>query len=483
MPSNSFSFIPLSIGTFNANVIVKDQASTPVTENSVSNTIVVNPALSNSILVSNSGSVTLGSAIIFNALASGGTPPYTYNFIITDPGTVVYATGFTSSNSLDYTTTSAGSYTAEVETKDSASTPVITTNSINFTVASTSVPSPPSTYSITLSDNANTSVLSDLPIFTAYIMDSSGRIASINTYYQNQLPATLTYMYPDMVNLSFACSFSAGNYAYTYANVVYGIGFSACGRKYLVYTGSYEAIYSVHQTTFPSNGTSYPLHLTINLSKGTIPVHLHPNSSLFVNFNNEDAFIVLRGRLNANQTGNLTVENTTASTPQFKNHMKLLSISIAPPNDTIANITMGYNCNTPPHRISPYVLSNGMWKYYPNYTLNKSACTITLSIKSDPTIGIFANSTNATAATSNATSAPQQSNAITSNSTSVQTTIPTSMKTIQPNTTTLPQSTSQTTIQYAHNTIYFYPLIAAAVVAIAIIIIIAHMHARKRSMH
>ena len=129
--SNSFAFTQNSAwgtGPFTVNAYITDSASTPVT---VSNTIVYGanaPLTTPQISISNT-LLDEGQPITIAASFTGGTSPYTYNFIISQSGTssnIIAYSGSVSnsltSNSFVWTTNAIGTFVANVIVTDSAST-------------------------------------------------------------------------------------------------------------------------------------------------------------------------------------------------------------------------------------------------------------------------------------------------------------------------------------------------------------------------
>ncbi len=128
------------------NVIITDSEEVPATTNSITNTITVNPALSLVSLLSSNSEIDQGQTETLTYDISGGTPPYTYNFIVANAatGNVIANQIFTgctlTTNSLTFTLPSTGGYannavgplTITGNVMDSASTNVIsiTTNTI-----------------------------------------------------------------------------------------------------------------------------------------------------------------------------------------------------------------------------------------------------------------------------------------------------------------------------------------------------------------
>ncbi|MCW6160400.1 MAG: hypothetical protein LVQ95_04925, partial [Candidatus Micrarchaeales archaeon] len=134
--SNTISFPASTTGTFSYNAIVTDLGTfLPYVFNSVSNTIILNPALATPtapVLSGNNidytGNPIGNQNIDANTLVTGGTSPYTYNFITSYASNdVVFSYTPQASNSLSDSTLQTappGNYVMNVIVTDSANTPV-----------------------------------------------------------------------------------------------------------------------------------------------------------------------------------------------------------------------------------------------------------------------------------------------------------------------------------------------------------------------
>jgi YVTN family beta-propeller protein len=84
--SNAFTFSPTVLGTYNAELIITDSASIPVTANSVNSIITVissyNPLTTPTLTLSNT-LIDQGQSILFTSSTSNGVGPYTYNYLVT----------------------------------------------------------------------------------------------------------------------------------------------------------------------------------------------------------------------------------------------------------------------------------------------------------------------------------------------------------------------------------------------------------------
>ncbi len=132
---------------------------------------------------------------------------------------------------------------------------------VSFTVLGPTSSSPsssgPTSYTVTLSDNIDSSSAST-NIFNAFVVDaSSGAIISSYSYNQSELPTSITFSNQYSLRFNFACSVSAGSQSYNYANDTVGAGVIPCNSNDTVYGGSYEVLYSkAVQTTSTTSTTS-----------------------------------------------------------------------------------------------------------------------------------------------------------------------------------------------------------------------------------
>ncbi len=136
--SNTFSFTPQTgMDTFNA--IVTDKGTTiPYTFATASNSVTVNPALSIPAVTPSASALDRGQSITIRAVESSGTPPYSYDFTISNAvsNAALASSGAQAGNTFTFTINTVGTFHANVSVKDSASTPVTVTSlySNSFTV-------------------------------------------------------------------------------------------------------------------------------------------------------------------------------------------------------------------------------------------------------------------------------------------------------------------------------------------------------------
>ena len=165
------SFSATQLGTYYANVIVTDSASAPTNSISTSkaqfkvyNNFEVDSGAAATV---NRTTMNLGDKILLtgNVIGLGGTPPYTYQFEVTNAisGATVYSTSVTNSllgNSIVYTPASNGIYQAYVTIYDNA-TPnedIMSPASDAFLVGQASTPTAVLTPGSTVLDSGQTEV-------------------------------------------------------------------------------------------------------------------------------------------------------------------------------------------------------------------------------------------------------------------------------------------------------------------------------------
>ncbi|MCL4375717.1 hypothetical protein M1394_02875, partial [Candidatus Marsarchaeota archaeon] len=433
-------------------IFVTDSASSPETTNSITSKVVVNPALVANSINSSTSTIENGQSLNISLSWSGGTPDYTIKYYsgssqscASDTILVATHSGISSTNDILTTApSSSGYYCASIA--DSATSPnIATSNTIFISVQSQSQNSggsgPSQSHTAILNDNINATVPSLNPVFNALVTNAAGTtVLHSYTYYQNQLPATITTQGSDELNLSFACSLRVGKDNYTYSGVAYGLGFEPCGVHYIVYGGTIEPIYSIQiphtnannttsststvtsttttsistsstsseNTTIPTtvpttipNSNSTLLNITLNLSRSTpqISFSLH-----------NEVFTVL-ATSNVPIEANLIVVNNTVLSPTLSGLTKLLSFTISLSTDeAVVNSTVDYPCSIPPNDIAPYIFLNNTWTKETSFIINPSGCTISFAVPRNLTVGIFTSYTgqiNSTKQESSTTSGSQ----------------------------------------------------------------------------
>ena len=359
----------------------------------VTYTVIINggilPITANLVLVSNSIPIQINGA---NAI-----PGTTYNTIVPGAGSAEPNTITFNSLKLDTPSTSSGSAIFAVNAVDSAS-PSFTFNSesdtVTILVPSHSGGGGPAKYTFTLSDNINSTLASAQPVYTIYT--SSGNIS----YYQNQLPVTLSLPTP-YLNVSWACNVSIGANTYTYQNDVYGLGLGIpCGKYYTTYTPNLEAIYSLSAptkinttttstTTIQSTTTIPLLPSGRSITSNVIVSSLAPVS---INFQNMKTTFVLTTLSKTPVHMVVNVANATSVPIQPVANYTLISafnISVSTSANVTVNVIEQYPCGVYSSRIRPFEFTNGTWGMITPFEVNTTACTVLFTVPKDPIVGIF----------------------------------------------------------------------------------------------
>ncbi len=170
--SNAITFKASQIGVFEYNAIATDEGTTsPFTFNSTVSTIKVNSKLTNTVLKISGKFFDQGETVDLAANSvTGGTPPYTYEFVVTNGNSGKnFFTCIWGSNQCSFTATQPGSYYGNVIVHDNATTPemVESTNNATFIVS-------PDLGPLTISLSNSITTLGTPEIITANILGGGG---------------------------------------------------------------------------------------------------------------------------------------------------------------------------------------------------------------------------------------------------------------------------------------------------------------------
>ena len=315
---NNYYFYPKSTGIFFSNVLVTDNASLPVSvwsSNSINFTAY--PSMEVSAPSANVSSIYQGNVISISALATGGKPPYTYNFQIANAidGSVITTSGSLSSNTFNYTASTAGTFYANVVVTDAVSASANSVDSSNFTV----LPAPP----------APTTTTTTIP----FVVPSGGGLPGTTAITTAETTSTVapTTTIPQRVG--------------TEINASENVTSKACGGA----SDSFGFHYSTMQSTFtvnPSGQVCFGVSATNMTGSNTIPEQ-HNLTRIIL--------------------ANITL-NTTNATMYAEMH---------------------YPCDIGPSQVAPFILLNGTWTAITPFSVNSTSCTVSFEVPSDPIVGLF----------------------------------------------------------------------------------------------
>ena len=411
-------------GTWTFNAFVTDANGDTGPSPQLTNTIIINPALSTPTINSLNQTISNRLSVTFSSTWFGGTPDYTAKLYSSSTSTcntgstlIQTVSGLTTGNILFNPLSPASTAYYCIFITDSATTPEIVNSATSeITIATTSPGGPPSKHSVYLSDNINSTLQSSNPVFV--ISTSEGTFQ----YYQNQLPITLTTTDPG-INVTVSCSVSLGKNTYSYDKDIYGLGFGfKCGKSYYTTVGSLEVIYSAISNTLINNSTN----TTTSTSTTTIPVYNTTKKiDITGNYNitnicptvPQSAYTLNYLSMNATfsivdySTGcfnfaalNVTERESSTQLPPLPDSRILIGINFtsAAKNISIA-AKMSYPCNLSSSDVAPFILKNGTWGRIMPFYANSTSCTLSFDVPTDPIIAVFYTAPNATNTTTSVT--------------------------------------------------------------------------------
>ncbi len=453
--------------TFTASVA--DGASTSVTKTATSS-LTVNPALGTPTQPTISANkLDEGQPITFNTFVSGGTPLYTYNFIIsssTNSMNIITSNSQTS-NSFTWTTSAPGNFVANVIVTDSATTNAVTNSiySLPFVVYST--------YSVSISPQTGTYILGQNETLTAV---TSGGTSPFSYQWYNESNGTVTKMTGD-TSSTMLVPFNLGGSTFKYmvsvedSSSIPQISNSVVGTYTINYPpasngGGVPPSIPPITTPPPSTNITNITKPSVNITHVTIPaintttsisVNVSNKLPLFINFTNMHTIVNVSTSSTTPSLTLVKIINMSISAPKVPTNYTLVSaenISVNTIANVSINVTQHYPCNINKSLIAPYMYKNSTWSKITPFAVNASACTISFAIPKDPIIGIL-ESAPVTPTTTNVT-------------TTTPPTTPTTNVTNVTTTTTPPSSSSNT------------GLIIVGVVIIIIIIAVAYYYYTKK---
>ena len=278
LTSNSFVWVTNAIGTFVANVIVKDSASTPETANSVySVPFSVNAYPTATSLTPSNTILDSGQYVTYNVLISGGTLPITAKLILVSNSIPIQINGANALPGNTYNTIVTGS--------DS----IITFNSLLITTSSSTGGSV--TFNVIAVDSANTPVTFNAVANTITV--NPALTVSIS-------PSSATYDAGQTISLTATPSGGTSPYSYQWYNDTSGNPVAITGATSATYTATASAtgtfkyyVVVKDSATTPTSATSSTGSYTVNPTPTT--TSLTPSSTILDSGQYETYNVIING--------------------------------------------------------------------------------------------------------------------------------------------------------------------------------------------
>jgi len=419
---------------------VTDSATTPTSNTSASDLVTVNPALAVNVTPASPINTYTYLTVTLNATASGGTPPYTYQWYNATSGTATAISGATSST-LSLQFTASGTYTYFVEVNDSSSAGSESVNSTNATINvalaftelnyyfltsnPTTYPNTPA-FNVTAVDMAN-----DTITLNASLISYTGDEIYHNTTYVNDTNATITIPIGSLSAGNYTIYFNASdvNGAYIVNSTTFTISKATPNMTLIVPSNLVYNNQQLNITTsvngivnptannlifslYGNNGTGYSNASSYGYATITYPNSNANQTSIFVQGNNNYGLAVGTYSYIFNTTGNQNyTANSINASFSITPATPMLNITI-PLNFTYNGIggLVNYSISTINNQSTAYLSYNFTDNYGNTYSyVNVSSTNNNTTYVTIPTSGIF-NFTVYAPATQNYTSASLTNN-------------------------------------------------------------------------
>jgi hypothetical protein len=363
--SYAFTGMNTVFGTWSFSTRIKDSASSPGTVTSLANTLMVHPAPTAISLTPSATTLNSGQYVTYNVIVNGGALPITANLVLVSNSIPIQINGNNANPGTTYGTTVLSSGN------------VITFNQLELSTSGTS---------------------SGDAVFTVNAVDSASTPVTFNT-------VANTIIINAVQNSGGGGGGGSG-------------GCTLCGSGGSGVWGGGSSTTTTTTTTTTTSTTTIPVidigssersfNSTFNISSG---------SPMEFNFSNMDMLIVIMSSNQSSQgasifVANLSGEALPANAPaNMTKVLSLVNASIKTNANVTINMTIRYPCAMNTYaNIAPFKLKDGTWVKLADYDVNRSSCTVSLTLPNkDPIIAVFGEYSPATNSSTTISTAPSTS--------------------------------------------------------------------------
>ena len=366
---------------------VTDRATTPVTQLSSNDLVLVNGAIGTpSLTASNTPTVDTGQYEAFSSSWTGGTLPYTANYLVFNTVTDALVanalyTGITGTSNtflwLVPTADAGNTISANIFLTDSASNP-ITVNSIQLS-------------SITISQPTTTSTTSTSTTSTS----TSTSITSTSTSTSTTSTPSTTLTTTAAPSGSGGGSGSGGVIIHPPSTSVSSISTSSTTSTSTSTSSTSSS--STSSTTASTSSTSTSTASTSSIKPSTTitpivvskSVTVSKTSAGKVNFTAYNISVGVSTLSKKQRNVTISIYKPTNLNVTPDNYSNIFSFQLNASSANVnMNITIGYNCQYGTN-VAPFVFENNTWNQIYNYVILQDPCRITFPAPDGHTIGLF----------------------------------------------------------------------------------------------
>ena len=393
---------------------VTDRATTPVTQLSSNDLVLVNGAIGTpSLTASNTPTVDTGQYEAFSSSWTGGTLPYTANYLVFNTVTDALVanalyTGITGTSNtflwLVPTADAGNTISANIFLTDSASNP-ITVNSIqlsSITISQPTTTSTTSTSTTSTSTSTSTTSTSTSTSTTSTSTSTSTTSTSTSTSITSTSTSTSTTSTPSTTLTTTAAPSGSGGGSGSGGVIIHppSTSVSSISTSSTTSTStstSSTSSSSTSSTTASTSSTSTSTASTSSIKPSTTitpivvskSVTVSKTSAGKVNFTAYNISVGVSTLSKKQRNVTISIYKPTNLNVTPDNYSNIFSFQLNASSANVnMNITIGYNCQYGTN-VAPFVFENNTWNQIYNYVILQDPCRITFPAPDGHTIGLF----------------------------------------------------------------------------------------------